>query len=1205
MRRGSFLIVLVSITVGLLGGSVSAAELSADLASYLATVSADERIRVVIRVAGAVDGITLKRELASTYTRRADRHREALLTLQKAASRSQENILPVLNRMRLEDKAENIKTYWIDNLITAEMTAGAVEELVARDDIEKIYPYPTIKLIEPTGHGSLAKPGATRAEIGLRAIGADSMWAMGYTGKGTLIATIDTGVDGDHPALSTKWRGNNGYSRAESWFDPVEGDSIPHTFGTPGESRYMHGTMVAGILVGHDSDTGDTTGVAFDAQWISAGVLDVPGADIFEALQWLIDPDGDPNTEEDVPDVINNSWGYITLPDWAPLVDCDDLFWNVIDNLEAAGAVTIWAAGNEGYVGEQDTPQSIRNPANRITSEVNTFAVGMVSTQYYPDTLFFVANSSRGPSSCDGQTPKPEVVAPGYAIRSTTPEETYSDQDWWGTSFAVPHVAGAVALLREYNPNATVDTIKKVLLYTAFDLPPDGDDNYTGKGLINIPAALDLMPANSEPHLYIKSDSYVRPSPGERSEITVTVRNCGTPVTNVTLDLISLDNRLAVDTDVYFFGDFNLNEIKSNADAPFMISVNRDVRVGERLPVEWQFQGDGYSRTVRGAIAVGPSRDLDVFTHNIGNVIFTISSFGEYGLDSSGGNVWRKGTVGFYHPATSQEPTLFEMGFLVGTDPDHVSDAVRQIGDMPANDFLTDASGNLRVEQPGDLADQQTFAAFSDAYAENPLGLFIEQRTYAYADTTDDDYVILEYVIHNRSDSVLSGVRAALFADWDFPWADGTLDFVRFDSLAGVGWMRHKIEGLGLFRGIAALTPNGMISYRMVYNKGEIYDGFTEQEKWEYMTADFDSVSNRIWTDCSHIMTIGPLDLSPGDSATVAFAVIGAESRAEMIEFAHRARRKYQCTRGLVSELELDTEPEELIFTAETGGSLPQSQSLSIQNFCGDTTWELDYTALWLEVDPDSGLTPAVAEISITDIDFPAGDYFDTLIVTSPGAADTVRVPVTLQIVESLPWLRVDPVWIHFTSTQFEPPPDEKHVWVCNDGLSDLDWMATNDSAWLTVTPAGGLIGALDSTKMTVIVDTTGLVPGDHRDTIVVSGTDAVDSPQKVTVIFTMLSGATAASNQPNPFNPYKKETTIYLGVTQPSTVEVKIYDLAGELVRTLLSGWVAAGATVAWDGGADDGPVVADGVYLCHIKAATEDGTVREQIIKIAVLKE
>ena len=67
--------------------------------------------------------------------------------------------------------------------------------------------------------------------------------------------------------------------------------------------------------------------------------------------------------------------------------------------------------------------------------------------------------------------------------------------------------------------------------------------------------------------------------------------------------------------------------------------------------------------------------------------------------------------------------------------------------------------------------------------------------------------------------------------------------------------------------------------------------------------------------------------------------------------------------------------------------------------------------------------------------------------------------------------------------------------------------------------------------------------------------------------------------NQPNPFGP---ETAIHYHLARPGTVQLKIYDAAGRLVRTLVSGRLEAGAHWAtWDGRSDRGHEVESGVYL------------------------
>ena len=85
--------------------------------------------------------------------------------------------------------------------------------------------------------------------------------------------------------------------------------------------------------------------------------------------------------------------------------------------------------------------------------------------------------------------------------------------------------------------------------------------------------------------------------------------------------------------------------------------------------------------------------------------------------------------------------------------------------------------------------------------------------------------------------------------------------------------------------------------------------------------------------------------------------------------------------------------------------------------------------------------------------------------------------------------------------------------------------------------------------------------------------------------------------NYPNPFNP---TTSLRLEVPRAAAVRVEIYDLAGQRVRALHSGWMPAGRhTMTWDGTSDSGQAVASGPYFVHL---TVDGTA--QVRKIMLLR-
>jgi nitrous oxidase accessory protein NosD len=72
--------------------------------------------------------------------------------------------------------------------------------------------------------------------------------------------------------------------------------------------------------------------------------------------------------------------------------------------------------------------------------------------------------------------------------------------------------------------------------------------------------------------------------------------------------------------------------------------------------------------------------------------------------------------------------------------------------------------------------------------------------------------------------------------------------------------------------------------------------------------------------------------------------------------------------------------------------------------------------------------------------------------------------------------------------------------------------------------------------------------------------------------------------NTPNPFNPMTK---VAFSVPHESQVSVRVYDVTGRLVRTLVDGSVDPGAhEIVWDGRNDKGESVGSGVYFCTMQA-------------------
>ena len=433
------------------GPTSQAQPIAPRLQSTLAPLSSDEEVPVIITFSDKVD-LKLFKDKNKGILRA-----NLIRTLKSKANSTQGRVKAFL----ASRGAKRILTLWIINGMAVTVRTDVIRELANWPEIEGIRLDSTLK-------GPKVIPAApSEPEWNISAIGAPEIWDLGYTGEGIVVAGMDTGVDLNHPDLRHRWRGGT-----NSWFDPNGEHDTPF-------DKDGHGTHTMGIMVGGTAG-GTAIGVAPGASWIAVKIFNDMGkaslSSIHLGFQWLLDPDYDPDTN-DTPDIVNNSWGFRENVN-----ECFSEFEQDIQVLKAAKIAVVFSGGNEG----PNYYTSI-SPANYPES----LAVGAID-----DSLSIASFSSRGPSICDGSI-FPEVVAPGVNIKSSdiTFGGTFPDSYSYfsGTSFAAPHVTGAMALLMNAFIDVTVSELENALRRSAMDLGPDGPDNDCGNGLIDVIAAYNEL----------------------------------------------------------------------------------------------------------------------------------------------------------------------------------------------------------------------------------------------------------------------------------------------------------------------------------------------------------------------------------------------------------------------------------------------------------------------------------------------------------------------------------------------------------------------------------------------------------------------------------------------------------------------------------------------------------------------------------------
>jgi bacillopeptidase F len=445
--------------------------------------AADDPVTYLVHLGEA----TLPTALSLPTDRLARRH-AVVAWLQERARRSQRDAVDLLRQHVASGRIAGFRSYWIANVLVVEGGLETAVALTLLPTVAAIVPNRAIPLALPEGPELSQEP--PNIAWGVDRIDADRVWAeCGITGRGIVVANVDSGVDWTHPDLQRKYRGYNAADPAASdhnyhWFDFT--GTYPRAPGprdtTGNYVAKVHGTHVMGTIVGSSPDGTTITGVAPEAQWIAVKVFDDNGQPATEeaflaSFQWLLAPTDLQGAHPDpakAPDVVCNSWG--DSEDGASTV-----FRQSIEALRAAGILTVFAAGNTGPgTGTIDAPASY----------TNTLAIGATNP-----TDLVAEFSSRGPSPW-GQL-KPDQMAPGVSIVSTAPGGGYATLS--GTSMATPHAAGTLALMLEADcsalgvPTVPITTIEGILRDTALELGDPGPDNTYGYGRIDAHAAVGVV----------------------------------------------------------------------------------------------------------------------------------------------------------------------------------------------------------------------------------------------------------------------------------------------------------------------------------------------------------------------------------------------------------------------------------------------------------------------------------------------------------------------------------------------------------------------------------------------------------------------------------------------------------------------------------------------------------------------------------------
>ena len=622
----------------------------------------DEMIPVNIVFKSQIDLAKLRTRAAATLDKNVKRNM-LVDELKLFSEERQQEVLSILKAETRSSKVTNIKTHWLSNAISCTASSDVIYllskhpdiEVIGYDEMVKMVPEESQKTLTQTQTQTQTQTNDTDVDLtdNIYMVNADKVWAMGYTGKGVLVAVIDSGVNYNHEDLKDHlWDGgaqypNHGYNTVNDNFDTMD--------------RYGHGTHCAGTICG-DGTAGVLTGMAPDATLMCVKALDDYGSgstsSINSAMEFAI---------EHHADILSMSLGIL-----APSAANKTMLRNTCVNALELGVVASVAAGNFGtnMTPQMQVPNNILAPAScpppwlHPDQQVNpgglscVVAVGAVD---YFENMY--SNGSKGPVTwTDTQFNdypyggdkigliRPDVCAPGVGVKSLDYSDTQGYNLKSGTSMAAPCVAGVRALMLEKNGELSPADICMTLETTAKKLT-ETKDNFFGTGLIDAFKAVNSIKigdfslnevtindkdANNNCHL----------NPGETVKLSVSVHNDSEKEYNNIKAVISCSNEYVTITDA----EASIDNIAGNANVmlknEFGIAVSKDIEHSSELFFNLDFYENDkvvsstiFSLEVKdselifasflvknddngnGILEAGETADLGVVLNNIGNEI--------------------------------------------------------------------------------------------------------------------------------------------------------------------------------------------------------------------------------------------------------------------------------------------------------------------------------------------------------------------------------------------------------------------------------------------------------------------------------------------------------------------------------------------------------------------------------------------------------
>lgn len=689
-------------------------------------------------------------------------------------------------------------------------------------------------------------------------------WDQTTGDTNVVIAIIDTGTDFGHDDL-------NGDRIAYNYNDPIDGvdndndgyvdnfqgwdfggtsfwapaDNDPNWVGTgPGMD---HGVIVTGVACAKANNGKGIAGAGYNTRYLPLK------ASVDQSLGISYGMDAIVYAADHGADMLNLSWGSGAFSQYGQ----DICNYAAVNH----GCLLVGAAGNQHT-----------NIFYYPASYENVLSTSAMQTAY----VAWNTNTSTGTS----YNYLVDICAPGRNLVTTTGGNSY----WGGatgTSMAAPLVCALAALVKARYPQYTNIQAGEIVRTTATDIYPTNPTlvERLGKGQADALAAVAAITPKSvrlDEFFFYDGNNGI-PESFDTLEIAGRFVNHLSPTTNLIVDISSPNTEyIEVITGTQTLGNVGPSDTATN-QFPFLIHLKRNVTEPTKLWLRFGFTDGNYTDYQYRSLIIYPTMiDLDA-----NRLKTTINGVGNIGFVDYPG---LQNGLGLRYD--NNYNVLRDAGFLVGISQTNVVDMNRN--EVGARD--EDMSPLIKpYRTSGPRADLEARTRFEDSNSGTQMiGIDVEQHAFQFTGTDKDQFIILEYTVRNTNNYPVNGAYAGISAEWNRAYYNlSNANF--YPNLNGIA-ANFTSGPTDFYTGIALLTDQSVYSY----TTPEFNFSFSSEAKFDALRYN-SGPQTALSGDVLQFISAGPFNLQPGDSAVVAFALLGGDNLLNLEEVAETARLTYHC----------------------------------------------------------------------------------------------------------------------------------------------------------------------------------------------------------------------------------------------------------------------------------------------------------------------